>query len=443
MVLSSNGGLLGDEPETRLKGSEGDGPASPRAVRKPAHEFVADLHIHSRYAYACSKNLTLDNIAATAKTKGIHLLATGDFTHPMWLDELQANLTPVDEGTFEFGGLRFVLGTEVSCVYKQGGKGRRLHLLLYVSSFEAVRRLNASLAARGSKLGGDGRPSVGMAAPDLASLVLDTDPRAMIVPAHIWTPWYGMLGSKSGFDGIEECFGDMAPQVRAVETGLSSDPSMNWAVPEVSKRTVVSFSDAHSAANLGREVTVFRHDSGLPSYLGLKEALEKGEVAYTVEFYPEEGKYHYDGHRNCGVSRSPQESLEQGGRCPVCGRAITLGVLNRVQSLSAEDLPQPLPGSDGFLRSGEGRPPFMRLVPLEELLSQALGAGRRTKTVQNFYLRLCDDLGDELSVLARASPGDLAAASNERVANAILRARSGQVSVVPGFDGQYGKVLVC
>ena len=162
-----------------------------------------------------------------------------------------------------------------------------------------------------------------------------------------------------------------------------------------------------------------------------------------MEFYPEEGKYHYDGHRNCGVSRSPQESLEQGGRCPVCGRAITLGVLNRVQSLSAEDLPQPLPGADGFLRSGEGRPPFMRLVPLEELLSQALGAGRRTKTVQNFYRRLCDELGDELSVLARASPGDLAAVGNERVANAILRARSGQVSIVPGFDGQYGKVLVC
>lgn len=405
-------------------------------------QFVADLHIHSRFAYACSKNLTLEGLASTALTKGIDLLATGDFTHPAWLAELEGSLTEVDAGTFRYCGVNFVLGTEVSCVYKQGGRPRRLHLLLFMSSFEAVWGFNAELDGRGVKLEGDGRPSVKMSARDLTSLALDIDSSAIVVPAHIWTPWYGMLGSVSGFDSLEECFGDISPLVYAVETGLSSDPAMNWAIPGLQGRAIVSFSDAHSLPNLGRELTVFH---GEPTYRAFADALGGNGITHTIEFYPEEGKYHYNGHRNCGVSQSPDQTDSQDdSRCPACGRPMTLGVLHRVRSLSTE-LPleaEASPGSGGFISSPEGRPPFMRLVPLEELLAEALGVGRKSKRVASVHRKLCDELGGELNVLSVAERGDIQAAAGERVAEAVLRARTGRVAVQPGFDGQYGKVSV-
>ena len=408
------------------------------------HQFVADLHIHSRYAYACSKNLTLANLASMAKTKGIELLATGDFTHPAWLTELEDNLNPVDHGTFEYDGVNFVLGTEISCVYRQAGKARRLHLLLFLSSLEGVRLFNAELSRRGVKLEGDGRPSVGLSAVELTSVALDVDPGAMVIPAHLWTPWYGLLGSVSGFDSLEECFGELTPLIRAVETGLSSDPSMNWAISGLEDRSILSFSDAHSLPNLGREVTVFE---GKPTYAGLKKAVESNAVAYTVEFYPEEGKYHFNGHRNCGLRQSPEETAAQASeRCPVCGRPLTLGVLHRVRSLSAESSSEEGhvagPGADGLIRSPDGRPPFMRLVPLEELLAETLHVGRRTKAVARVYTTLCSELGSELAVLAWADAADLRKAAGETVAEAILRARVGKVVTEPGFDGQYGTVRV-
>ena len=338
------------------------------------HTFSADLHIHSRYAYACSKNLTLETLASTAKTKGIDLLATGDFTHPAWLRELQDGLTETDEGTFEFAGVRFVLGTEVSCVYRQGGRSRRLHLLLYMSSFEAVGRFSYELAQRGAKLEGDGRPTVGLSAQDLLELALDVDPMAVVSPAHIWTPWYGMLGSVSGFDSLEDCFGPMAPLVHAVETGLSSDPAMNWGVPGIRDRTIVSFSDAHSLPNLGRELTVFE---GKPTYRDLRRAIEENGVSHTVEFFPEEGKYHFNGHRNCGVRQSPTETeAQQDSRCPACGRPMTLGVLHRVRSLSPpadneEGSATQQSGVEASVSAGNKRAPYLRLVPLEELLAES------------------------------------------------------------------------
>ena len=407
-------------------------------------QIVADLHIHSRYAYACSKNLTLASIAETARTKGIHLLATGDFTHPAWLDELEAGLTEVDEGTFEFEGVRFVLGTELSCVYRQGGRSRRLHLLLFMSSLEKVRRFNSGLAQLGVKLEGDGRPTIPMSAAALTSLALDVDPMAMVIPAHIWTPWYGMLGSVSGFDSLDECFGDLAPLVKAVETGLSSDPAMNWDVPGVNGRAIMSFSDAHSLPNLAREATVFR---GAPTFAGLKSAIEANKIAYTVEFYPEEGKYHLNGHRNCGVRQSPSETASQNSqRCPACGRPMTLGVLHRVRTLSEtggiDETSSATPDADGFIQSREGRPPFLRLVPLEELLAETLGAGRRTKRVATVYRRLCDALGGELRALSSAEEADIIAVAGERVAEAVIRARRGLVTVDAGFDGRYGTVRV-
>ena len=407
-------------------------------------QFVADLHIHSRYAYACSKNLTLSNLAATAKTKGIDLLATGDFTHPAWLAELAAGLDSIADGTFEHEGVNFVLGTEISCVYQQGGKARRLHMLLFLSSLESVKFFNSHLARRGVKLEGDGRPTIGLSARDLTCLALDADPKAMVIPAHLWTPWYGLLGSVSGFDSLEECFGDLTPLIRAVETGLSSDPSMNWRVPELEERTILSFSDAHSLPNLAREATVFK---GEPTYEGLRQGVGHNGVAYTVEFHPEEGKYHYNGHRNCGLRQSPRETAAQGSqRCPVCGRPLTLGVLHRTLSLSSvtgeEEIHERGPGTDGFVKHPGGRPPFMRLVPLEELLAEALGAGRRTKRVATIYQRLCAELGSELAVLIHANEADIQLLAGEQVAQAVLNARAGQIEVDPGFDGQYGKVRV-
>ncbi len=404
-------------------------------------QFVADLHIHSRYAYACSKNLTLANLAATARVKGIGLLATGDFTHPAWLSELEANLVEVDAGTFEYDDVNFVLGTEISCVYRQGGKARRLHLLLFLSSLDCVKRFNAELSRRGVKLEGDGRPSVGLSAAELTSLALDVDPGAMVIPAHLWTPWYGLLGSVSGFDSLEECFGELTPLVRAVETGLSSDPAMNWEIPGLEDRAILSFSDAHSLPNLGREVTVFR---GRPAYEDLKVAVERNAVAYTVEFYPEEGKYHFNGHRNCGLRQSPEKTAAQGSeRCPVCGRPLTLGVLHRVRSLSADGaVSRSTAEADGFIRPPDGRPPFLRLVPLEELLAETLGVGRRSKAVANVYQTLCVELGNELAVLAWADAADLRKVAGEKMAEAILKARTGKVATEPGFDGQYGTVRV-
>ena len=407
-------------------------------------EFVADLHIHSRYAYACSKSLTLGNIAETARLKGLQLLATGDFTHPAWLSELEAGLEEVDYGTFRHGSVKFVLGTEVSCVFKQGGRTRRVHLLLFLPTFESVRRFNQELQKREAKLESDGRPTVKMSAEDLTAMALDLDLDAMVIPAHIWTPWYGILGSVSGFDSLHECFGDMAPFVRAVETGLSSDPAMNWAIPELEARAIVSFSDAHSLPNLGRESTAFR---GLPTYSSLKDAVQSNSIAYTVEFHPEEGKYHFNGHRKCGVSQPPSQTLEQASAaCPSCGRPMTLGVLHRMLSLSEQvraDVGSGLvPDADGLIRHPDGRPPFMRLVPLAEVLGETLGAGPRTKRVQKVHRRLCEELGSELEVLAWANEFDLFNVAGELVAEAILKARSGQVTVEPGYDGKYGTVRV-
>ena len=407
-------------------------------------EYVADLHVHSRYAYACSKSLTLSSIAETAKLKGVQVLSTGDFTHPAWLAELEAGLEEVDYGTYMHGGVNFVLGTEVSCVFRQGGRTRRIHLLVYLTSFESVRRFAGALEGRGARLESDGRPTARISASDLTGLTLELDPAAMIIPAHIWTPWYGILGSVSGFDSLEECFGEAAHLVSAVETGLSSDPAMNWAISELDCRAIVSFSDAHSLPNLGRESTAFH---GQPTYAGLKEAILQNRIAHTVEFYPEEGKYHYDGHRKCGVSQSPHQTLQcADALCSVCGRPMTLGVLNRVLSLAHEQLPavgpQIQPGEDGLIRHPADRPPFLRLVPLAELLGETLGAGPKTKTVQKVYRRLCDELGSELDVLARAGELDLIQVAGEPVAEAILKARRGQVSIEAGFDGRYGTVHV-
>lgn len=389
--------------------------------------FIADLHLHSRYAYACSKNLNLANMSAWAKVKGIDLLSSADFTHPAWLAELEENLVPSSDGYFEFGGVRFVLGTEISCVFKQGGRSRRVHLLVFVPDFEAVHSIRAMLEGLNSKLNGDGRPTVGVSARELTARLLEIDEACTVVPAHIWTPWYGLLGSQSGFDSLDECFGDMTQEIPAVETGLSSDPEMNWGVPALAGKTIVSFSDAHSLPNMGRELTVFEANANYPD---LMAGLKNNRVEKTLEFFPEEGKYHFSGHRKCGVSQTPDETGRLGSRCPECGRPLTLGVVHRVEELSGETT----------VPDEESKRPYTKLVPLIELVAHSMGKGRGAKSVGLAYQSICAELGGEVRVLTQVGYDDLQNVGGEALALAVTKVREGRVQIVAGFDGQYGVV---
>ena len=399
--------------------------------------YVADLHIHSRYAYACSKELSLENLAAWARIKGIDLLATGDFTHPAWFAELQQKLMEVSPGLYRLGGVHFVLGAEVNCVYTQTGRRHRVHLLIFAPNIAAAINLNR-MFARFGRLDLDGRLTLAISAPELVSAVFEANRDCIIIPAHIWTPWYGIYGSKSGFDHFQECFQDFTPRIPAVETGLSSDPAMNWHIPELADKTMVSFSDAHSLANLGRESTAFEGDL---SYAGLAQALATNKVAYSVEFYPEQGKYHHSGHRKCGVSQTPEQTRQEGQRCPNCGRPLTIGVLHRTRLLSTAEVTHPR-GPDGFVRAPDGRPPFIRLVPLLTIIGQAHGHGLASKRAQAECRRVVQELGSELNVLLHASHDDLLKVAGERLAQGIWRARLGHVQTEPGYDGLYGRVSV-
>ena len=399
--------------------------------------YIADLHIHSAYAYATSKALTLENLAKWAKIKGIDLLATADFTHPVWNAELNQKLKPDGSGFYQFDGVHFVLGTEVSCVYQQGGRQRRVHVLLFAPDLETVARLNQALAGHGN-LKPDGRPTLTMSVRDLTALTLEINPDCIVLPAHAWTPWYGVFGSKSGFDSLEECFLDMTPAITAIETGLSSDPEMNWGVRDLSQKTIVSFSDAHSLPKLAREVTAFQ---GPLAYQGLAQDLAQNRVAYTVEFYPEEGKYHYDGHRKCGVCLPPEAIPLPARACSVCGKLLTLGVLNRTSSLSDGKVAG-IRGGDGFIQSPDGRPPFIRLVPLQEIIAEVLGQSPSTKKVQSLYFQMIEELGSELHILINATQDDMARVSGESIAQAIHQVRAGDIRVAPGYDGVFGKVSI-
>ena len=402
--------------------------------------YTADLHLHSSFARGTSPSLDLATMSRWARIKGIDLLATGDFTHPVWLERLRRELVDAGDGLFRLAsdsaGPRFVLGTELSCVFPQDGRSRRIHLLVLAPEFEAVDRLCTALALHGS-LASDGRPMLRLSGRDVVAMALDADPRCVVIPAHAWTPWYSVYGSKGGFDSLEECFRDMTRHIHAIETGLSSDPSMNWRVPELDELTIVSFSDAHSPGRMGRELTVF---AGEPSYDGLREALAGGGVEYTIEFFPEEGKYHYDGHRKCGVCQHPAVTLETGERCGVCGRPLTLGVLHRMELLSRRPTTVVRRG-DGMWTDPEGRrAPFLRLVPLQEVISAATGRGPAAKSVAKSYFATVEAAGTELAALQTTPLEAIAAAAGERVAEGVGRVRAGEVTMSPGYDGVYGGV---
>ncbi len=403
--------------------------------------YSADLHLHSPFARATSRELTFENMARWARIKGIDLLASADFTHPEWFENTKRTLQPTGDGLYKCDGARFVLGTEVNCNGYQGGRNRRIHILMLAPSIEVVERINVLLSDKGL-LASDGRPTLHMTPRELLETLLHIDERIMLIPAHAWTPHFGIYGSRTGFDSLEECFGDLTPHIFAIETGLSSDPAMNWRMPELDDVSIVSFSDAHSLPKMARELTFI---DGELSYDGLRDALKEQSIAYTVEFFPEEGKYHHSGHRKCGVNLSPDEVARTGEACPVCGRRMTLGVMQRTERLARRDA-SAFRDRDGFVRSGgrgeDGRPPFRSLVGLQQIVAESMGRGVNTKGVQARYMQLVDELGSELHILMDADTLDISRVGGERIAEGVERVREGDIVIEPGYDGVFGKVSV-
>lgn len=408
--------------------------------------IIADLHIHSRFSRATARNLDPERLLLAAQLKGLDLLGTGDFTHPAWLAELKEKLEETGDGAYALRPelqhtlqdqvpgpcrrpVRFLLSGEISCIYKRAGATRKIHALILMPDFAAVERLNARLARLGNIVS-DGRPILGLDARDLLAICLEASPECIFIPAHIWTPWFSLFGSKSGFDRIEDCFGELTSHIQALETGLSSDPAMNWRLSALDRFTLVSNSDAHSPANLAREANLLECE---PSYPALAQALADragSAFAGTLEFFPDEGKYHLDGHRKCGQRLMPQETRSLGGRCPVCGGAITVGVLSRVEELA--DRPE------GF-RPALARP-FESLAPLPEALGEVLGQGPATKGVLQALALLRERLGPELYILRQAPAEDLAQAGGPLLAEAMNRLRQGRVRLEGGYDGEFGVV---
>ncbi|HDQ25408.1 MAG TPA: DNA helicase UvrD [bacterium] len=400
--------------------------------------IIADLHVHSKYSRATSREMNIGGIVEWADKKGIGIIGSGDFQHPGYLGELKNRLEPAEEGLFRLRrgkrAARVMLSTEISNIFKQGGKTRKIHTLVFMPSLKSAEKFSKSLSLIGNTAY-DGRPIFGFSASELVRRALDADAGSMIVPAHAWTPWFSVFGSKSGFDSLEECFGKEAKYIKAIETGLSSDPAANWRVSALDGITLISNSDAHSVRKIGREANVFDFKSA-PDYYMIKKAIEKKDRArflYTIEFFPEEGKYHYDGHRLCGVSMHPREALENNNKCPVCFRPLTLGVLHRVEELA--DRPW------DFVP--EGAIPQKHVVQLEEIIADAKGVGPSSKRVREEYEKILTKLGTEFEVLLdREEEALKGAIPDEKITEGIMRMRRGDVRVVPGYDGEFGKVAI-
>jgi uncharacterized protein (TIGR00375 family) len=397
--------------------------------------FIADLHIHSKYSRATSKDMGVETLSRWAQKKGITLLGTGDFTHPDYLAELKTQLEPDGTGLFRTkqgtASTRFMLTAEVSNIFSQHGRLRKIHTLIFAPGFEVVEKINAHLAKRG-KLRADGRPIFGFPVQDLVKLVLDISADCLLVPAHAWTPWFSLFGAKSGFDSIEECFRDEARHIYAIETGLSSDPAMNWRLSSLDKITLISNSDAHSPAKIGREANVFDCSLSYAAVIDTIKQKDHQRLLYTIEFFPEEGKYHYDGHRLCDILFSPAQTRNNKGICPVCRRPLTVGVLHRVEELA--DRPS------GFIPPQAI--PAKHLIPLVEIIAEALKRGVNTKSVQNEYQKLIDAGGSEFNILLHLSLQELASFIPDNILERIERMRQGNLQITPGYDGVYGKINI-
>lgn len=392
-------------------------------------EFIADLHIHSKYSRATSKDMDVAHIAQWCRLKGINLVGTGDFTHHLWLEELRRHLEDTGNGLYTYEGVNFILTAEISSIYSKGNRTYRIHNLIAAPSFATVEKINEVLSRWGN-LSSDGRPILGLDVEELAHIIFGIDERCMIIPGHIWTPWFSLFGSMSGFDKIEDCFGKFTERIFALETGLSSDPAMNWRLSSLDRFSLVSNSDAHSPAKLGREANVFNCQL---SYDAIRQALQQKDrekFLYTIEFFPEEGKYHFDGHRLCQVRFSPEQTRQNKGICPRCGKPLTVGVMNRVEQLA--DRPA------GFVP--EGAIPFKNLIPLDEIIAEAKGLSKTTIAVDKEYFSCINKLGKEFDILLKVPEEELKRHLSWQIAEGIIRMRQGKVNIQPGFDGEYGKV---
>ncbi len=429
--------------------------------------FIADLHIHSKYSRATSKDMTLEELDRWADDKGILVMATGDFTHPEWFNEIKEKLEPAEAGLLKLkpqykrktikGTLaetRFFLSTEISSIYSrtpstssgQAGIKRvyRIHNLIFAPDIETVEKINTQLGWIGN-LKSDGRPILGLDARELAKIVFNTNPKAAIVPAHAWTPWFSIFGSMSGFDSIEECLGDYAKNIFAIETGISSDPAMNWRLSKLDNVALISNSDSHSAPRIGREANIF--DTEL-SYDGIIEAIKSGAPNFegnrkfvaTVEFFPEEGRYHFDGHRNCNVIFSPEESKKHNDICPKCGKKLTLGTMNRVDKLA--DRPEIKFEQTDFFQTYKNFVPYYSVVPLDGIIAEVYGMGVASKKVKEEYTNLIKNFGSELKIILEVKDEELKGLADDKVRQGIKAVREKRLKIRPGYDGEYGKVEI-
>lgn len=465
-------------------------------------QYVTDLHLHSKYSRAVSPEMVLPTMSRYAKQKGLDILTASDWTHPLWMKEVSNLLEEAGEGIYklkyqmsnvkypmsnEERGTLFIFTTEISCIYKQNGKLRRIHNLVFAPSIEVAEKISSALLKRGANLSSDGRPIIGMSSKELLQLVLEVDEKAMLIPCHVWTPHFGMYGSASGFDSIEESFEELSQYIYGIETGLSSDPEMNWEIPELKSRSILSFSDAHSPAKMGREATIMELEK--PDFPSIRSAItrfsvlssqlsDKGQsvvgqsvsetdkqktgkpksenrkqktenrVVYTIEFYPEEGKYHFTGHRDCKVSRDPEEVAKLGVVCPVCKRKMTEGVLFRVQQLAGEGFEPKAQvkmnehGLKWYTDKKRVHPPFVKLVPLLEVIAESMGSTVASQKVKEQYASVVSSLGNEIEVLLKIPIDDIMTRFGVKLADGIAKVRKGDIFIIPGFDNQYGVVKI-
>jgi uncharacterized protein (TIGR00375 family) len=404
--------------------------------------IIADIHNHSRFSRACSPELTLLNLEKWGKLKGVNLLTTADFTHPVWIKECEEQLEYLENGFYKLkgsgGDVMFLFTTELAFIYKKGDKVRRVHNIVLAPHLQAVKKLNLTLANRGINLKSDGRPILGMSDRDFLELAKGVDEHIEVIPAHVWTPWFSIFGSKSGFDSVEECYGDMAQYIFALETGLSSDPEMNYQVSALDKYILISNSDSHSLKNIGREANVFeidRQDLSYNEFIRILKEKDTSNFLHTLEFFPEEGRYHYDGHRDCGIVMTPQETKKEKGICPVCRKSLTIGVEYRVEELADRQ--------KGFTPSD--RPSYRKLIELDKIIAESLGVkSRTTKKVNEWLLKLIHTFGPELYILTELPLGSLTADPTipPVLIEAIKRVREGRLHIQPGYDGVYGEVHI-
>ena len=394
--------------------------------------FIADFHIHSKYSRATAKDMDLASLAKWARIKGISMLGTGDFTHPVWFSELKGKLQESDlPGVYQYEGVYFILTVEVSNIYFKAGRTRKVHNIIFAPSLETAGEVSSALSEYGG-LSSDGRPILSVECDRMVRMLTRIDPGILFVPGHAWTPHFSVFGSNSGFDSPEECFEDQAGRIYSIETGLSSDPAMNWRWSKLDRFCLMSNSDAHSPSKIGREANVFKERIDYGGLVDILKKKDKERFLYTVEFFPEEGKYHWDGHRNCSARLSPQEAMRVNNICPVCGKKVTIGVMHRLESLADR--------SEGYV--DKASPSFRRMVPLAEIIGNALGVSADTVKVEREYFQLIKNFGTEFKILLDMSKEELKENLPGRIANGIINVRDSNVEIMPGYDGEYGNVKI-